>query len=483
MRKQGGYLTVYLALSLAVLLTLIMTLIDGSRVSAERMRSEAAADIALNAAFSEYNRELLKQYDLLFIDTGYGFSEASASNTEEHIRQYLSKNYEVPVQFGLSGTFDTGGSHDVSCAVSECGYASDNDCAVLKHQIADYMTNIPSGWITEKLEPDAEAVSGAGIMGRDVEAERDENRAEIDGMAKSAKVKDDDGNEKEVALDNPADAAGTARGIGVLSLTAPKGREISSRVVNLTQYISHREKNTGTGICQEERECSPECGRILLEEYLFRKMGYYDNEKNGSVLKYQLEYILCGKSSDWENLEKTSEKMLLMREAVNAAYIFSDSGKIAEAEAMAAALAAVTLMPELLEPVKISILFAWSFLESMQDMKVLLNGGREPVVKTASTWQTDLEDIVNVGGSLKDGGGGEGLEYKEYLAVMLLFENEDDVLYRMMDIMEMDVRQTPGNMHLRLDRCLDNLMADITVSGSLGHEYTIKRRYGYYYRK
>ena len=100
MHKTGGYLTIYLSLSLAILLTLILTLIDGSRVSAERMRSEVVTDISLNSAFSEYNRELLKQYDLLLIDTGYGMEDADQANTEEHIRQYLEKNYEVPAQIG-----------------------------------------------------------------------------------------------------------------------------------------------------------------------------------------------------------------------------------------------------------------------------------------------------------------------------------------------------------------------------------------------
>ena len=480
MHKTGGYLTIYLSLSLAILLTLILTLIDGSRVSAERMRSEVVTDISLNSAFSEYNRELLKQYDLLLIDTGYGMEDADQANTEEHIRQYLEKNYEVPAQFRLPGMLDTGGKNEASCSVSECGYASDDDCAVFKHQIADYMKNSPTGWITEKLEPDAASISGAGITDRDVESERDENNSQIDGMVKNAEVKDDDGNEQEVVLDNPADAAGTAHGIGVLSLAAPHDKAISECVVNPECYISHRERNKGSGICEEEQESSAECGRILLEEYLFRKMGYYNHDKDGSVLKYQLEYILCGKGSDWDNLEGTAERILIWREAANAAYIFTDSEKIAEAEAMAAALSAVTLLPELLEPVKISILFAWSFLESMQDMKVLLDGGREPVIKTASSWQTDLEDIVNVSGSLKDGSGGEGLKYEEYLAVMLLFENENDVLLRAMDIIEMDVRHTPGNMYLRMDRCLDNLTADVCISSSFGHEYMIRRRYGYY---
>lgn len=481
MQKTDGYLTVYLSLSLTILLTLIMTLISGSRVSAERMRSELVTDIALNAAFSEYNRELLKQYDILMIDTGYGTENASSANTEEHIRQYLEMNYEMPAESILTGSFCTGGTHDIECTVSECGYAPDDGCAVLKHQIADFMRNTPTGWVTEKLETDAAEISGSGISDRDVESERSANQSEINGMCEET-VTDSEGGEHKVVLDNPADAAGTASGIGVLSLTAPKDKDISKKTVDPSCYASHRSLNEGTGLCEEEKVCSPDCGRILLEEYLFDKMGYFGREKESSVLKYQLEYILCGKGSDWDNMEGTAERLLLWREASNAAYIFSDSEKTAEAEAMAAALAAITLMPALLKPVKISILFAWSFLESMQDMKVLLNGGKEPVLKTAETWQTDLEDIVNIGGSLKDEGGGKGLNYEEYLAVMLLAVKEENVLARTMDIMEMDVRQTPGNMYFCMDRCLDNLTLDVTVSGSLGHDFCIRRRYGYFYR-
>lgn len=480
-RGAGGYLTVYLALSFTILLTLVLTLIDGSRISAERMRSEAVTDIALNAVFSEYNRELLKQYDLIFIDTGYGTAHPSEENTNEHFRQYIKKNYEVLPESILPGALNMYAGTAAECSVSECGYASDDNGAEIKRQIADYMEYVPSGWITEKLIPDVGQIRGSGMGSRDVEAERADNRSDIDTMS-SQTVKDSNGVEREIELDNPADAAGTAHSIGVLSMTAPKGREISRKVVNPSCYISHRQKNEGSGMCAEEKACARRYSKVLLEEYLFRKMGCYDMDKQGSVLKYQLEYILCGKGSDWDNLEGTAERMLVWREAVNAAYVFSDSEKIAEAEAMAAALSAVTMLPELLEPVKISILFAWSFLESMQDIKVLLNGGKEPVVKTAGTWQTNLEDIVNIGGALKDDGGGEGLDYDEYLAAMLYLESEDQVLMRAMDVMEMDVRHTPGNMYFCMDRCLDNLMADVSIEGTLGHDYVIRRRYGYYYR-
>ena len=67
MRK--GYLTVYLSLSLALILSFILTLIEGARISVIRMEAECVADIGMNSVLAEFHRELLEQYDLLFVDT------------------------------------------------------------------------------------------------------------------------------------------------------------------------------------------------------------------------------------------------------------------------------------------------------------------------------------------------------------------------------------------------------------------------------
>ena len=84
MRK--GYITVFLSLSLALLLSLVFTVIEGARISAIRMKFECVADIGMNSVLAEYHRELLKQYDLLFVDTSYGGGTASIGNTEAHLR-------------------------------------------------------------------------------------------------------------------------------------------------------------------------------------------------------------------------------------------------------------------------------------------------------------------------------------------------------------------------------------------------------------
>jgi len=90
MRK--GYMTVFLTLSLTLILSLVFTVIEGARISAIRMKFECAADIGMNSVLAEYHREMLKQYDLLFVDTSYGSGNADIGNTEAHLKNYIRKN-------------------------------------------------------------------------------------------------------------------------------------------------------------------------------------------------------------------------------------------------------------------------------------------------------------------------------------------------------------------------------------------------------
>lgn len=69
-----------------------------------------------------------------------------------------------------------------------------------------------------------------------------------------------------------------------------------------------------------------------------------------------MEYILGGKNSDIENLKYVVHRLLLIREVSNVTYLFSDGAKMAEAAAMAFAVATAAGVPVLIEPIKISLL-------------------------------------------------------------------------------------------------------------------------------
>ena len=477
MRK--GYITVFLTLSLTLILSLVFTVIEGARISAVRMKFECVADIGMNSVLAEYHRELLEQYDLLFVDMSYGGSSANVGNTEAHLYSYMQKNLQLPTG-GRSGgirdflAMDAGQVH-----IGKYSLASDEGGQVLKRQVTDYMSDYPVGAILEKIQFGVSELERYGLETKDTESERRGHEARIQEIGLPVQEVEE-GVYEEVPLDNPADIANATRSSGVLNLVVEDSSGLSAVKVPLNDYISHRTLMQGTGMCAEAAAISGEPNELVFQAYLFEKYGYYGHELDKSLFKYQLEYILAGEDTDWKNLEYVAKRILRWREAANVLYILTDTAKVAEAEAMALALTAVCLCPELAEPVKYTILYAWAYVESLQDVKTLLRGGRVPVFKTSADWKTGLNSIKNVRGSLAEDEGGTGLSYQDYLQIMLFLQNKDTRTFRAMDIMEMDIRKTPGNARFRMDACFDTYQAELSVTSRFGYSYEMTRNYGFY---
>ena len=72
------------------------------------------------------------------------------------------------------------------------------------------------------------------------------------------------------------------------------------------------------------------------------------------------------------------------------------------------------------------------------------------------------------------------MNYKEYLQIMLFLQDKTSRAYRAMDIMEMDIRCTPGNSKFRLDGCFDTYEAELSVTSGFGYSYEMTRSYGFY---
>ncbi|MCM1087965.1 MAG: DUF5702 domain-containing protein [Muribaculaceae bacterium] len=477
MRK--GYITVFLSLILTLILSLVFTVIEGARISAIRMKFECVTDIGMNSVLAEYHRELLKQYDLLFVDSSYGGNTPSIANAEEHLRKYMQKNLQE--QAGITGwrMKDFLDMRVDEVEFLEYSIASDENGAVLKRQITDYMADYPVGNLLEKITGNIAQIDSSQLDSRDVAGERESYQAQIEEIG-LPQEENEEGVLEEVPLNNPADVANATRSMGVLNLVVDDIDSISTVKVPLAQYLSNRTPMKGNGVCEEAAQLTGSPNEILFLAYLFEKCGYYGQEKENSMLQYQIEYLIGGKDTDWQNLEQIAKKLLAWREVANVIYILSDSAKIAEAEAMALALTAVVMCPELAEPVKYTILFAWAYVESLQDVKTLLKGGRVPVYKTAADWKTGINSLENVKGSLSDTDNGRGLNYKEYLEVMLFLTNDSDRTYRAMDIIEMDIRKTPGNGAFRLDGCFDTYRARTAVTSGFGYRYEMERLYGFY---
>lgn len=199
---------------------------------------------------------------------------------------------------------------------------------------------------------------------------------------------------------------------------------------------------------------------LCLSEYALKTMPSYVDRGTDSDSKagdgfYDLEYILGNSGTDQENLSQVMEKLLLIREGMNFIYLLGDQKKSGEAQTLAMALTGVLGLTPLAGLVKLMILAAWAFAESVTDVRALADGGRVPFFKQSADWKTSLEQApaMAAGGQSGSGAGGEssgesskkGLRYQDYLRLLLCLTSKDKKLYRCMDMIQWNIqREEPG---------------------------------------
>ncbi|WP_197029587.1 DUF5702 domain-containing protein [Butyrivibrio sp. AE3004] len=472
--QADAYMTVYLSLSMTIIMSLILALLQSARISAVKMKTELTVDIAMNSVLGEYNRELFRKYGLLFIDTSYGNENSSVMNTREHLSNYFSKNFEITPIGKLTQRSTLIPAKLSNVDITGYSLASDGKGAVLRRQIQSYMEGAAIDSVIGKIQDNAEKLQNAGLDKDDVENMANSNLQEM-SKAHNADL-DGDGTAEPYYVDNPAGAVTAQKGIGILPLAAPDLDAISDAAVDSSVYASKRKLKTGTGL--DESEKTGIGSDVLLEKYIFEKCGCYGMEKANSKLKYELEYIYAGKDSDYANLEKVAEKLFLWREASNFAYIINDADKMAEADALALTASVLLILPELQEVIKMAIVFAWTFAESISDLRILLTGGKVPIIKSAEDWNLSLENMLEFREHLVNGGG-SGLSYEDYLKILILLEKKGKKTLRLMDIIEMNIRGTKGNSNFKIDNCIDILSAEFSVNSVYNSKITIERTYGY----
>ena len=218
---------------------------------------------------------------------------------------------------------------------------------------------------------------------------------------------------------------------GVLSQVLENPENVSKNTIsgsNLPSTLKGKKNNSLS------KEIKNKCVNAL---YAGLKFGNYNNPEKNTVLKYELEYVISGKDSDKENLASVVEKIVLAKTGINMAYLITDKEKIEQVSAIAASVAIVTGLP-FLEPVAKGVLIsAWSMAEAVNDMKILLSGGKVALTKSKGSWRTSIDNITN-GGKKEDS---KGLSYKEYCQILIAVQNTGDSLYRIMDLIQINIQR------------------------------------------
>ena len=158
-----------------------------------------------------------------------------------------------------------------------------------------------------------------------------------------------------------------------------------------------------------------------------------------SFLKFEQEYIICGRKSDKSNRRGIKARIVAVREASNLAYIETDEEK--KALALAAAELAVT--PALAPAMQQALLASWALAESINDYKILIHGGKVPFVKTKENWATDLDAAdseMPEDGFYIDNKCESGESYEDYLTLFITLMDSDVKYLGMMDLVQIDMQ-------------------------------------------
>lgn len=265
------------------------------------------------------------------------------------------------------------------------------------------------------------------------------------------------------------------------SFTAKKSPENGSQAENNIKNLldtEDREDVTTTGIGSYGTDALGNFSNSLVEELLFQAYEnehctYYlsENYKPGQVLQYELEYLLYGNMSDKENVSSFINRLILIRTIGNMISVLTDANKVREASAFAAAVVGFSGLPFLISVVKYVILFIWALEQSLVETATMLLGNKVPLFSQKDDFVVEFKDLITFNKdtilkkakSYKTKEGFLSVGYKEYLQISLFFSNKNNQYYRMMDLIQENLRYEYEDT-FRIRNCMVSYRAEAKIS-------------------
>ena len=474
----NGYLTVFLTLILTVMLSFSMTLIVSAGENTRRFAAECVTDIGMNSILAEYHRELLEQYNVFFTDISYGTQVIAYENMTEHLKNYINHNLQGDDLF-MQGVYGNLIHMELdNIAVNGALSACEEGGISLRRQAVDAIKQDVGITYLEKTGDWLATLQSSGIMDINLlekQKEAEKKVVELTGKKMGTLF------EKEEQEDN----AVTFYEAGILNLVADR-EELSSREITLSQYASHRVHFESGGLSVPKSYADDFWDELFFHEYLMSYTGHYGEENSGSAyeknfgLAYETEYLLAGKAKDIDNLKAVAGQILAIRGGANLIALMQDEGKKQYVQILAFSMASLLGIPEAEEVLEELLKIIWAMAEALYDVTMLLQGGRIPVIKQPGEWHYSMENALNFArpetGQTKIT---DGLSYEDYLRILLCFHGKEELTMRMADVMEMNIRNTPGNENFCMDGCFESFRVQIVYRGERDKKYTIDRTYGY----
>lgn len=458
--RKNGEITIFLSLILSFVLGLLCVSFESARNQSIKFQEETALDASLRSCFGEYHTQLYEYYHLLFIDSSYRVSDSNLENIEDHLSAYMEENIDFEDKENSTDFFQV----DVDRAsINKYLLASDDGGTPVYVQATDYLAeygDVSHSSNLQNLRSSMQFTDAEELFGGWDEA-----------LARAASF--------GVLFVNPAEIVrGDAQNGANHIINTTGYRNYSISYSDIPSNRNLRQGNYGN-LEVEDRE-------IIFSEYLYQNCGSIINPKNHSVMNGEIEYLLYGKKSDYENAKNCIERLIRIFAKENLGFL-SASGYMLEIREYAEEIVPPPLNAEdpaawiereaLVNAVADSLLYAWAECEAILKADRLLCGGRVIAGRSYENWILPLRQLAEYR-FFFGGGGGTGFLYEEYITS---FFNEVDrriLTMRFLDLVEMNIRKA-GSPGFMADGCICYMKVKLEMNSAFGYEHNITRSYAY----
>lgn len=446
MRKEKGSITVFSLISLLLITATLFALLEGTRLQELRRFANLQTETALESVFANYNSCLWSQYRLLGAD-------------QTQLEEVLQKTANGKESGGLLAFgFDT-------AELESYTLLTDGQGGIFIESVSSYMKENILYESAKEIYNQYESIkhlmdSNPADMSKIEEAIKEAESVSEESGGISVGTS---GTQDTTSNQNPIDILKEVKKLqefGILELVLEDTSKLSKSELDFSNGLLERSLKTGKN---SQVVINDWLDRILLQQYLLTYMSNFREGKAERALSYELEYLLGEKSSDIENLQVVVTKILAIREAANLLYLASNPTKCMQAETMATLIGGTSLNPAIIEIIKVGLLTAWAFAESILDIRALLAGKHVPLLKSEETWTLELENIgkTTQGFSMAKESTW-GLTYENYLGILLLFEEEKSLAMKTMNIQEATIQKSEGDSSFHMDTLITQARATVT---------------------
>lgn len=487
-----GQVTVFLSLTLTLVLTLILTVFDAARIQCTMVNQKEAVMTACENLLAGYCIPLRERYDLFGIDgNGRDLTASLADYISENDGEGLfsgemdgaviSKLYELTE--GDDENADLAMINEILAYMKTAGLIETamemmSDCVSSDTEDADNTKSDIASQI-EQNDKQAQKLKAAYEAEKANETDSESQTGEDEKVTQPAQVKD------------PRKSVGDMLKKGMLSLVVPKDRAISERKTDadlrsegkagtLTDFfnvgsVTDKLENFRFSIGDIGDSMTQKSVLLLYLRQHFKSFTRQSEIPYDTCLQYEMEALLCGHSSDTDNLLDSANRLAMFRMLFNFSYLLSNASKSAQAHSAAASLAAFLLAPYLEGIFYMLILLVWAYAEAVVDVRTLLDGGKVGLIKTDLTWQLSIENLMNISDSTIDKScksSDRGLSYDDYLFTLLMISNQGKIQERMISLMQENIRLEDGYENFDMNDCYYGLtcIAEFTNMGFYAHK-------------